>query len=216
MKKGAKKPSRTSAAKAVPTNSWMIHDKAIKELERGVNHLHKQQYSEALSNFKSIVDEYPEEKELKDRAKVYVRICETRLERKTGIPNDPQDLFYLGVFKANEAAYDEAVGYLERALQSSPKDEKIHYVLASTLALKGERGGAGQKLPSIDDLRHSLNSSHQGDLRRQIVVDDGIQLVLHLVEPHHLLGCQDLVELLDILGLDIKARLLDLEELIKQ
>ncbi len=159
MKKGAKKPSRTSAAKAAPTNSWMIHDKAIKELERGVNHLHKQQYSDALSNFKSIVDGYPEEKELKDRAKVYVRICETRLERKTGIPNDPQDLFYLGVFKANEAAYDEAVGYLERALQSSPKDEKIHYVLASTLALKGERGGAVEHLQKAIDL-NSTNRIH--------------------------------------------------------
>ena len=36
-------------------------------------------------------------------------------------------------------AYGLTINHLERALQNNPKDEKVHYVLASTLALKGER-----------------------------------------------------------------------------
>ena len=181
MKKGAKKTSRTTtAAKAAPTNTWMIADKAIKELERGVTHLHKQRYSEALSNFKSIVDGYPDEMELLDRIKVYVKICETHLERKPAVPKDPNDLFYLGVIKANEAEYEEAVGFLDKALQSSPGDEKIHYVLASTLALKGERDRAVEHLQKAIELNgvnkiHARNDPDFEPLRD----DDTVQNMLY-------------------------------------
>ncbi len=158
MKKSTKKVTRP-AAKAAPTNTWMIQDKALKELERGMNHLHKQQYAEALKNFKTIIDGYPEDKELLDRAQVYRRICESRMKSPPPTPKDPAGLFYLGVIKANEADFDGAVGYLQSALQASPEDEKIHYVLASTLALKGERENAVTHLKQAIDL-NSLNRIH--------------------------------------------------------
>lgn len=159
MKKGTKKVSRSSAAKQPTTNTWMIHEKAIKELEKGMNHLHRQHYADALANFKTIVDTYPQEKELQDRAQVYLRICESRLEKKPGQPKRPEDLFYIGVIKANEADYDQAVDYLGKALQANPQDEKIHYVLASTLALKGSREEALKHLRQAVDL-NPMNRIH--------------------------------------------------------
>ena len=41
---------------------------------------------------------------------------------------------------------------LEHALQNNPKDEKVHYVLASTLALKGERREALEHLQQAIEL----------------------------------------------------------------
>jgi len=158
MKKSTKKVTRP-APNAVPTNSWMIQDKALKELERGVNHLHAQQYTEALKSFTAIVDGFPEDKELIDRARVYQRICESRMKGEPEAPKDPSDLFYLGVMRANDADFEGAVGYLEKALQSSPQDEKIHYVLASTLALKGEREPAVNHLKQAIEL-NTLNRIH--------------------------------------------------------
>jgi len=158
MKKSTKKVTRP-APKASPTNPWMIQDKALKEMERGMNHLHKHEYSEALKNFKTIVDGYAEDKELIDRAKVYVSICKIRQKGEPQTPKDTANLFYLGVMRANEADFDGAIGYLQKALETSPEDEKIHYVLASTLALKGERQTAVNHLKQAID-RNVLNRIH--------------------------------------------------------
>ena len=138
MKKAAAKKTSKTPATAV-TNTWMIHEKALKEFERGVGLLQKQSYAEALGHFETIVGSFPQEKELTDRAGVYLRICKNMLEHKDPQPRKPEDFFYHGVIRANEANYDEAARLLEKALQANPKDEKVHYVLASTLAAKGDR-----------------------------------------------------------------------------
>jgi tetratricopeptide (TPR) repeat protein len=150
MKKTARKAGKPAAA--TNQNTWEIQEKALKELERGMSHLHKQDYAEALGRFQTIVDSFQQEKELVDRAQVYVRICKTMLEKKPSQPRRPEDYFYLGVMKANDADYEEAVNLLGRALEADPKDEKTHYVLASTLALKGDRQDALKHLRQAVDL----------------------------------------------------------------
>src|SRR5881296_3848991 len=125
MKKAPAKKITKTPARTAPTNTWMIHEKALKEFERGVTLLQKQSYSEALERFQAIVGSFPQEKELTDRANVYLRICQNVLERKEPQPRKPEDFFYFGVMKANEANYDEAVRHLEKALEANPKDEKV-------------------------------------------------------------------------------------------
>jgi tetratricopeptide (TPR) repeat protein len=150
MKKAPARKTTKASTGAAPTNTWMIHEKALKEFERGVGLLQKQSYPEALERFQTIVSSFPQEKELIDRANVYLRICRNLLETKDPQPRNSEDFFYYGVIRANEADYDEAVRLLEKALQATPKDEKVHYVLASTLALKGDRREA------LDHLREAI------------------------------------------------------------
>ena len=153
MKKGTASRKTTAKAPAsAPTNSWMIHEKALKEFERGVQLLQKQSYAEARTHFQTIVDSHGHEKELLDRARAYARICEGLGDRREPQPRRPEDYFYFGVIKANEADYEGAVRFLEKALQATPKDEKVHYVLASTLALKGERREALEHLKTAIEL----------------------------------------------------------------
>jgi tetratricopeptide (TPR) repeat protein len=152
MKKAPAKKITKTPARTAPTNTWMIHEKALKEFERGVTLLQKQSYSEALERFQAIVGSFPQEKELTDRANVYLRICRNLLDSKDPQPRRPEDFFYHGVIRANEADYEEAVRLLEKALQAAPKDEKVHYVLASTLALKGERREALEHLREAIEL----------------------------------------------------------------
>jgi len=72
------------------------------------------------------------------------------LERKDPQPRKPEELLLFRVIKANEANYDEAAQLLQKALQANPRDEKVHYVLASTLAAKGDRREA------LDHLREAI------------------------------------------------------------
>lgn len=179
MKKAAARKS-TKAQAPAPTNTWMIHDKALKEFGRGVTLLQKHSYAEALEHFQVVVSDFPQEKELIDRAQVYVRICHSMADRREPQPRKPEDFFYYGVIKANEANYDEAVKLLERALQISPKDEKVHYVLASTLAQKGERRQALEHLKEAIELNatnriHARNDSDFEQLRD----DENFQNLIH-------------------------------------
>ena len=139
MKKPAKKMAKTAGGQAPGGNSWNIQDKALKELERGLQALHKQSYGEAAGHFQAIVDGYPQEKELVDRAQAYVRVCRAQMAGSDASQRKPESYYYLGVMRANEADYDQAIEMLDRALQHDPRDEKAHYVMASTRALKGER-----------------------------------------------------------------------------
>ena len=140
MKKPTKKVAKSPAPAAPGGNTWNIQEKALKEMERGLQALHKQSWSDAATHFQAIVDGYPQEKELQDRAQMYARVARNHMAADGGSQRGkPEDLFYLGVMKANEADYDQAVELLDRALQHDPKDERSHYVLAATRALKGER-----------------------------------------------------------------------------
>ena len=147
-----RKTSRSRTSSGASGNSWDIQDKAPKEFERGVSLLHKRNYSDALGRFQLIMDQYPDEKELADRTRCYLQICRSMLDNKAPQPKKPEEFFYHGVMKANEADFDAAVGYLDRALQASPKDEKVLYVLASTLAQKGDSGEAVKHLQKAIDL----------------------------------------------------------------
>ena len=180
MKKAAPRKPAKAPATAATTNTWMIHEKALKEFERGVGLLQKQSYSEAIEHFKTIVGSFPQEKELTDRAHVYLRICQNVLERKEPQPRKPEDFFYYGVIKANEANFDEAVRLLEKALQANPKDEKVHYVMASTLAAKGDRREALEHLREAIELNttnriYARNDPDFEPLRD----DDNFQNLIH-------------------------------------
>jgi tetratricopeptide (TPR) repeat protein len=139
MKKAPKKVVKTSAAVAPGGNTWAIQDKALKEMERGLSLMHKQSFTEALPHFEAIVKDFPQEKELVDRVQSYARICRNQIHKSKPPSPRPEDYYYLGVIKANEANYGEAVEFLDRALQVNPKDEKAHYVMASTRSMRGER-----------------------------------------------------------------------------
>lgn len=141
MRKSTRKMGKGQQKSSVSTNPWDIEDKALKEFEKALGLVHKKNYQEALDRFRGIVETYPRERELLDRANVYIRVCQGNMKKGSN-PKQPDALFYHGVMRANEADFDGAVGYLSRALEASPKDERVLYVMASTLALKGERQDA--------------------------------------------------------------------------
>ena len=163
MKKPTKKVVKSPATAATGGNTWAIQEKALKELERGITLLHKQSYAEALPHFEAVAQGFPQEKELADRVQMYARVCRAAMARAREATAKPEDLYYLGVIKANEANYEAAVEYLDRALQLNPRDEKAHYVMASTRAQRGEREHAIRHLQEAIALNVTNRSYAQND-----------------------------------------------------
>jgi tetratricopeptide (TPR) repeat protein len=180
MKTATRKVAKPQPATSTG-NSWNIQEKAIKEMERGLQSLHKQSYGEAQTHFQAIVAGYPHEKELLDRAQMYLRVCRNMMQEKKSESNrKPEEMFYLGVMKANEASYDEAVEYLDRALQTNPGDDRAHYVMASTRALKGERELALKHLQEAIGLNVTNRVYAQNDPDFEpIRGDDGFQNLVY-------------------------------------
>lgn len=180
MKKATRKVVKPQPATGTG-NSWNIQEKAIKEMERGLHSLHKQSYGEAVNHFQAILGGFPQEKELLDRAQMYLRVCRNMMQEKKSASNrKPEEMFYLGVMKANEASYDEAVEFLDRALQSNPRDDRAHYVMASTRALKGDRELALKHLQEAIGLNGTNRVYAQNDPDFEpIRGDDGFQNLIY-------------------------------------
>lgn len=158
MAKKEIKKSKKAGQKAAAALS--VHaEQAIHEYEQALVLLRKQQFAEAAEGFKAILKSHPQEKEVADRCRAYLRICERGPGEKVMPLKRVEDYYYQGVLECNRQQYDEALKHLDRALKMNPKDDRVLYVLASTQALKGDREQALAALKEAIDL-NAVNRIH--------------------------------------------------------
>ena len=133
------------------------------------------QYEEALSLFqqqklhraKQVLEHVAAgpSKELSDRARVHLRICEQKMSRlPAAAPKTAEDHYTQGVAMMNLGRWDEAREHLERARRAAPKSDHIVYAMAALDCLTGEAESAMQNLQLAIQLRpenryHARNDS---------------------------------------------------------
>ena len=133
IKKSKKAGQKTAASLSVHA------EQALRDYERALDHLRRKQYPEAAEGFKSILKNHPQEREIADRCRAYLRVCERDMGEKVLPLKRVDDYYYQGVLESNRQRYDEALKHLDRALKMDPKDDRVLYTMASTQALKGDR-----------------------------------------------------------------------------
>jgi tetratricopeptide (TPR) repeat protein len=158
MAKKEIKKTRKAAQKVASTLTSRA-EQALKDYEGAMNLLHHRKYSEAAGKFQEVIDAHPTEKEIADRCRLYLRICSRHTDQKVHPLKRPEDYFYQGVVESNRQQYDQAIDHLGRALKLSPGDDKVVYVMAAILALKGERDQALSSLREAIQL-NTLNRAH--------------------------------------------------------
>lgn len=92
---------------------------------------HKGDYQKASDLLKSFLEKEDTEKELSDRAEIYLKICQERSVKKTVPLKTFDDYYKYGVFQANQGEFEEAVDLLNKALELEPKEGKALYLLAT-------------------------------------------------------------------------------------
>lgn len=150
LKKVGQKTASTLAAHA---------EKATADYERALGLLHKRQYAEAGEQFEAILAAYPQEREIADRCRIYRDVCRRNATEKVHPLKRPEDYFYQGILESNRQHYDEALKHFDRALKLGPRDDRVVYIMASTLALKGEKDQALSSLKEAIEL-NSANRIH--------------------------------------------------------
>ena len=141
-----------------------IAENARKEFDRGVSALQKKKVEEAERHFTELTQKYPEEKELVDRARVYLAVCER--QKKSAVPEmiQPEDFYYAAVIAKNRGQVGEAIEHLKRAIRKNGGG-KVDFLLACCYAQNGERETAIEHLKRAigEDQSNRILARHDSD-----------------------------------------------------
>lgn len=125
---------------------------AVAVYERGVAALQRRDFSAAAARFREVLERYPDERELHERARLYLRVCERELQRQEPTPQTAEERIYAATLALNAGRDDEASGHLSRAVADDPSNGTAHYMLAVVLARRGDRANAVARLRQAVEL----------------------------------------------------------------
>jgi tetratricopeptide (TPR) repeat protein len=118
----------------------------VKEYETALQALQRKRYEAAAASFRRLIDRYPEELELHERAQLYLRVCERESEPPPAPPGTLDERIYAATLALNAGAPDEAITHLEPAAAEAPDDDHVHYMMAVAMALTGRGSEAVEHL----------------------------------------------------------------------
>jgi tetratricopeptide (TPR) repeat protein len=119
---------------------------AVAIYERGVQALQRHDYPVAAEQFRTVIERYPEERELLERARLYLRVCERETQRQAAPPQSSGDHVYAATVALNSGDHATALGHLQRALTADANNDHAHYIMAAALSLRGRREEALEHL----------------------------------------------------------------------
>lgn len=100
--------------------------------------MQQRQFASAAASFRAIVAGFSEEKDLQDRARVFLTICERQAGAAAGGPRTFEERVNAATVALNRGAFDEALRLL-RGLESEKSDsDHVQYLIAMTFAATGE------------------------------------------------------------------------------
>lgn len=155
---------------------------AISLYESGVRALQKHEFAIAADHFRAVLQRYPDERELVERARLYLRVCERETARRPAGPQTPEERIYAATVALNAGDASVALAHLRQALADKPDSDHGHYIMAVALSENGNRDDA------LDHLRKAiaLNPDNRS-LARQ---DPDLSSLRELAEFRELLDAQ--------------------------
>ena len=137
---------------------------ALKAFERAHKEFARGSFTTARDLFRSLIDQHGGVSEVTARARTYLNIAETRLQREAALPRDPDSLYDRGVIELNRGDFVAAQELFERALKRDPDAADTHYALAATRARLGAIEAALQALERAVELKPTLRVQAQNNL----------------------------------------------------
>lgn len=144
---------------------------AFKLYDEAMRRFNQQSYRRAREIFVKVVA--GPSRELAERARVHVAICEQRSEKQGHIQlRTADDYYHFAVSQINLGNYEDARGHLEKARKLAPKADYIYYALASVASLSGEADDAVTYLAQAIKLRPANRYHARNDADFKLLEDD--------------------------------------------
>jgi tetratricopeptide (TPR) repeat protein len=155
------KPQVTKSTKPSDPRRSVNHDAAVavaqplnaaKQLssfEAAMKLFHARKLAESRELFQ--IAESGPERDVAQRARLHIAMCDRRLQQATVNLRSAEDYYNYGVALINSRNIAEARTHLEKALQMAPGTDHFHYALALAQALSGDLANAH------DNLKHAID-----------------------------------------------------------
>jgi Tfp pilus assembly protein PilF len=179
-------PPRPAAPvrKTPEQNAVATHTAAVQVFQRGFEALQQRDFARACSLLQSLVTDFPDEKELHDRARVYLAICERQATPKAATPKTIEERIYSATVTINQGGYDEGLSLLSALEGEAPEHDHVQYMLAVVHTLRGQADAAVPHLERAIELneqnRYLASQDADLELLRQ---HDGVATLLE-APPH--------------------------------
>jgi tetratricopeptide (TPR) repeat protein len=135
-------PQRPPATPPAPVPSQpqrrSTYFEAVALYERGLETLQRHDYRGAAVLFESVLRQYPEEKELHERVRLYLNICQRQATPREATPQTVEERLYAATLSINGGRYDEALTHLRLVRDEDPDNDHALYMLAVAHAQRGE------------------------------------------------------------------------------
>lgn len=152
-RKTTKTPAKAATAKATPgtrqsqapqpapprRSSFL---EAVSVYERGVEALQRHDYATAENLLSSVLSRYPEEKELHERVRLYLKICRRQATVGEASPGSVDECLYAATLAINGGNYDQALVHLRLVRDEDPDNDHALYMLAVAHSQRGEHAEA--------------------------------------------------------------------------
>ena len=115
---------------------------AVALYEQGLEALQRHDYRRAEELLESVLVRYPEEKELHERVRLYVNICQRQVAPREPAPASVDERLYASTLAINGGRYDEAISHLRLVRDEDPDNDYALYMLAVAHAQRGEHAEA--------------------------------------------------------------------------
>jgi len=136
----AEPPPPPPPAPAPPRRSTYFE--AVAVYERGLEALQRHAYQQAASLLESVLRQYPEEKELHERVRLYLNVCQRQGAQRETAPQSIDERLYAATLAINGGQYDQAIAHLRLVRDEDPDNDHAIYMLAVAHAQRDEHAEA--------------------------------------------------------------------------
>ena len=135
-------PTFASGFNAIPADQSRIprratYPEAVAGYERGMRALQEHRYQDAAEAFRKVSTQYPEEKELNDRVRLYLGVCERHLQAAPE-PKTLDEQLYAATLALNAGDKHTARKHLDNIVAQDPNHDGALYMLGVVHALSDD------------------------------------------------------------------------------
>lgn len=149
---------RSGSAKSTEPQRRSTYVDAVAVYERGLEALQRHDYQKAADLFESVLRQYPEERELHERVRLYLNVCRRHAAPREAAPKTVDERLYAATLAINGGQYDQAIAHLRLVRDEDPDNDHALYMLAVAHAQRGEPAEAIAHL----ERAIALNSENRG------------------------------------------------------
>jgi tetratricopeptide (TPR) repeat protein len=141
--------------------------------------IQERRYIEAADAFRAVLTQYPEEKELNDRAGLYLAVCERQMSSGSSEPNTIEERLYAATLAINAGDSETAERHLKTVVDEHPDHDGALYMLGVAHALRNDAGTALLYLRRAIEKNpeNRILALQDGDLER-LLQDESVRAAL--------------------------------------